>query len=134
MIVTRLFYQHVYGSEAIDYDRPHMMLAPVYSNHEQLASLSCKSNVLIGLICEPGEWSSRSQAREDPKKRLVEGVRSLTWLLDQGDEVAWVHNQTDRLDDTSLEITSIVKGKGEPDKKCRQLGEQLLRTLETMIK
>ena len=125
---------YIYGSVVSDYYRPYMMLAALADSISGLRRLPFKEVKGLCLITEPEEWLRRFAGRNnkvDSQKRLVEGINSLEWCLDQGDSLPWVCNPAGmgRLADVCQEIQLIIKGNIQPSRSARDLGEKLLATM-----
>lgn len=130
---------NVYGSDLSDFARPYTMLDALSNSIAPLRALPFKDMVEITLVVEPCEWEALSRVRKEQvdkaelEKRLREGVKSLTWSLEQGDDMAWVANQRGALRKTAEEIIGITKRLREPSQFNREVGERLLRHIEAVL-
>lgn len=125
----------IYGSDLSDYPRRYALLDALSDNVPKLRALPFKRVVEITMAAKPEEWAKRFEARthdkEEAQKRIKEGVRSLTWSLEQGSVMNWVVNGQGRIADTCTEVMGIVQGTQESDPRNRRVGERLLKMIKT---
>ncbi len=131
---------YLYGSEMRDYGRRYMMLDTLASNIGTLRRIPFGTMTEITIVATPQEWLQRFTGRnskvadaQDANKRIREGQLSIEWSLEQGEAMIWVCNFADRLPETGQEIRDLIKGRRQPDPKNRQVGEQLLKTLQGLL-
>lgn len=126
---------YIYGSELCDYVKPYTMLGAAANSIKELRALPFAKIVEITLVTEPEEWLKRFRARtsskDEARKRIKEGVQSLTWSLERED-MHWVVNSRGRLAQASEEIVGVVTGSREVNPVGRSVGEALLRILRAI--
>ncbi len=127
---------YIYGSDIDSYRTPFVMIDVLSTGLAPLRQLPVKSIVEVSIVCTPREWerrfASRKVATEDAQKRIKEGVNSLEWSLDQGEDMIWVDNSDKKVEDTASEYIDIVLGKTSPTPTGRAVGEILLKHLRSI--
>lgn len=127
----------VYGSWQDAYRHPYSLLDTMPQALGPLLALPFRDIVKVSLVAAPRQWTSRVQERlvssgsNDVRKRLVEGISSLEWSLDQGADLMWLDNSLRTPDATASQLIGIIKGERGGDKNARRTGEQLLSYLRS---
>ncbi len=128
----------IYGSDASDYSHPYMLLDTLASNVNALRSLPFGKLVEITLVTDPETWERRfikNATVNDAQKRLIEGVASLEWSLEHGDDMVWVtnHSGLNKIPSVAREIIGISRGKLEQNPTSRLVGEKLLSKIRELV-
>lgn len=128
---------YIYGSDISDYSHPNMLMDTLYSAVEPLRKLPFGRMVEITLVSSTAQWLNRYGRRSDSVdetiKRLKEGIDSIKWSLEQGDNMIWVDNSDKKVADVAKNIRDIVFDKTQPDQSSRFVGEKMLRTFQTLL-
>lgn len=105
----------VYGSTVESYHADYPMLDVMPTSLPGLEKLPFQQVRRTFVIAPPAAWKRRAQERlqdgdpDDLRKRLNEGVASLTWALDQGDDLAWVINGDTGVREVAVNLIRIVR-------------------------
>ncbi len=126
----------VYGSEIEEYSAPYNLLDMIYSNAAWFRKLPFGRCVAIGIAVEPTAWHDWFLERfrqtgelPDALKRLIEGEASLNWLLGQGDNMRWLHNQPDKLGASMQKLIAMVREGAPSSPEARELGRAMLESI-----
>lgn len=74
----------------------------------------------------------RNGDTNDIRKRLAEGVANIAWLLDQGNDLAWVINGAHDINTVAHDLIRAVKDGHQPNKAARTIASQLLTRLQAL--
>jgi hypothetical protein len=66
------------------------------------------------------------------KTRLTEGDRSLSFCLEQGDEIAWVVNRIGQTEAAAYEVIGLTRGYRRQAPDARLIGEKLLNKIRQL--
>ncbi len=125
---------YLYGTSLEDYSGKYNLLDVLSSEVANFRSLGFASCQTIMIVATPDDWQTRFASREfsddENHKRILEGIASLTWGLDQGNGVRWVENKDDDIRDTVSHVIAIAKNQlHENDERARDIANQLLKYL-----
>lgn len=127
----------IYGTEPKDYQTKYAVLDMMFQYVEKSHHIGFKAVKDIAIVTTAEGYDKQlgrqSRLIGDPvqmEKRRREGILCLSWCLERGDEITWVHNRYGKLDETALEVIGLIKGQLKPSPGNRRLGEQLLKKLE----
>jgi hypothetical protein len=125
----------IYGTETGDYPTKYNLLATLSSVVDGMRQLPFEKTHTIGLITEPEHWRQWFDTRypadhSERSKRAREAVQSLEWLC-QDEQVKWLYNQPDALDETAQNLIDLVQGTREAAD-LRGDAEQLLAIARTL--
>ncbi len=123
----------IYGSDLQDYSRRIALLDAMSTSVPALRVLPFERMAEITIITGPEEWLKRFRARthdeDDARKRIKEGIQSLSWSLEQAEAMSWVSNNQGQLAQACNEIVGLVNGTRERNPANRAGGEALLRAI-----
>lgn len=129
---------YLYGTSLADYSAQYNLLDMLSSevvNFQALGFAACRT---IMIVTTPAEWQERFDSRkfdpEESQKRIIEGIDSLKWGLEQHGAVRWIENPEGGIRDTVDHVFAIADNKlHENDEQARKIGEELLAHLESRL-
>jgi guanylate kinase len=130
---------YLYGTSLKDYSAQFNLLDTLSSevvNFQALGFAACRT---IMIVATPAEWQQRFDSREfgaeEAQKRIIEGIDSLKWGLEQHGGVRWIENPEAGMGSTVDHIVAIANNElHENDTKARKIGEELLTHLESRLR
>ncbi|HMH31334.1 MAG TPA: hypothetical protein VK534_02570 [Methylomirabilota bacterium] len=131
------FNGHVYGSYLRDYNKPMMLLDALTAAIPRFKELPFKRHVNLALAAHPNDWQLTSRSRfqqlgpTELKGRIQEGISSLEWSLEHGDEMQWVQVEPGGVNNLANEVIGLAEGSQDPQPFSRVAGELLLNHLKT---
>jgi hypothetical protein len=92
------------------------------------------------VVVSAEEWAKRVREREaftppeEIRKRICEGIASLTWGLDQdGDSLSWLNNSEPPVENTARDFIERVRDPTRRrDTNARKIGASLLAEMQKM--
>ncbi len=127
IVGTESDFGRVQGSDLSDYTKKYTLFDTLAAAVTELRALPFEKMVEITVVTEPDEWVDRFKTRahhkDDARKRLKEGVISLSWSFEQGGEnMHWVVNGHGMLREACNEIIGLVKDTREGNPQNRYVG------------
>jgi guanylate kinase len=128
---------HTYGSETQDYPTPFSVLDTQYSAVKNLERAGFKSTKPIAVVVNPRQYRRQLRTRfpeksKDRTTRLKEGVLSLEWCLEHGDNIAWVINRHDDPESAAFQVIGLTRGYRRQEAGARLVGEKLLSKMKLL--
>lgn len=125
---------YLYGTDLDDYKAKYNLLDVISSEVAGFHSRGFAACRTIMIVATPDDWqarfASRSFSADENAKRILEGIESLSWGLEQGNGVRWVENKEDDIAATVSHVIAIAKNQlHENDERARDTATQLLKYL-----
>lgn len=128
----------IYGSEISDYAKSFNMLATLSGIVNTLRQLPFQTTNVIGLAVDPDIWLSRFYGRyvepsEEQRKRLLEAVVSLKWLLTPSNnhqKITWVDNTSANETAAVQAVIDAVKFNKPSDPTTLRIAQSMLERLQ----
>ncbi len=122
---------YLYGTNFDDYKGKYNLIDVLSSeviNFQALGFMECKT---IMVVTSPEVWQARFELRnfsiEESLKRVNEGIESLEWAFNQNENLCWLENSQNIIEQGAQEIINIVKnGYHQKDDKVKLVAEELL--------
>jgi guanylate kinase len=128
----------VYGTQLQDYAAQYNLLDTLSSVADQLRTLPFRKTTIISLTAPSADWQEWFFARYpsasvERRKRLEEAAQSIRWSLNQTEHYWLVNHQSD-VDSVATSLIHLVKnGASTKPVNGRQVAEDLLATIETLL-
>lgn len=125
------FNNEVYGSFLRGYTEQRMLVDVLAQALHGFERLPLQRLVKVAFVAEPMAWDTMSArrhtqvSRQELQGRLQEGYDSLTYSLEQGDEIAWVINSYGSPEPSARHVVGLLDGTTDPLPDGRQVGERL---------